>query len=83
MDKNKQAFDHALATLTKDGQAFELVQRTIADVDYTMYANAPKTLLELYRAAEQHGEREFLVYEGERWSFEQLFAQAWSLADAL
>ncbi|MFK7730117.1 MAG: class I adenylate-forming enzyme family protein [Pseudomonadales bacterium] len=83
MDKNKQAYDEALAALTGAGQAFELVQRTIDDVPYTMYAHSPATLLEVYRAAEQHGNREFLVYEKENWSFEQLMQQAWSLAAAL
>ena len=83
MDKNKQAFDQAIATLTQEGQPFELVRRTIDDVDYTMYANAPQTLHALYLAAEPHGSRECLVYEGERLSFDQLFAQAWCLAAAL
>lgn len=83
MDKNKQAFDQALSALTAENQPFELVSSTIGDVDYTMYANAPQNLLEVFRGAEQHGEREFLVYEDERWSFNQLLQQAWSLAAAL
>lgn len=83
MDENKQAFDQALDTLTQKGQAFELVRRTINDVDYTMYAQAPVSLHDIFCAAQLHGDQEFLVYENERWSFNQLLQQAWSLAAAL
>lgn len=83
MDSNKQAFDQALAALTLEGQPFELVHRTINDVDYTMYAHAPSSLQDVFHAAEQHGDQEFLVYENERWSFKQMLQQSWLLAAAL
>ena len=83
MDNNKKAFDEALASLTAKDQPFEIVQRTIADVNYKVYQNAPTTLREVYLRALQHGDKECLIYQDERWTFSQLLQQAWSLAAAL
>lgn len=83
MDENKLAYDRSVAALTETGCDFELIRRSINNVDYTMYKNSPQTLRDVYAAAAQHGDREFVVYESERWTFNVLFQQAWSLADAL
>lgn len=83
MDDNKLAYDKSVAALTGAGQNFELVPRSIDGVEFSMYKNAPQTLQEVYFQAAAHGDKEFLIYEGERWTFNTVFQQAWSLADAL
>ncbi|MDE0929470.1 MAG: class I adenylate-forming enzyme family protein [Halioglobus sp.] len=83
MDESKLAYDKSVAALTEPGCDFELTQCSIDNIDYTIYKNAPQTLQEVYFAATAHGESEFLIYQGERWTFNTFFQQAWSLADAL
>ncbi|MDE0952945.1 MAG: class I adenylate-forming enzyme family protein [Halioglobus sp.] len=83
MDESKLAYDKSVAALTEAGRDFELTQYSIGNVDYTVYKNAPKTLQDVYFAATAHGDSEFIIYQGERWTFNTFFQQAWSLADAL
>lgn len=83
MDENLQAYTRAIDILTSADQKFELVNRTIDGVNYKMYKNAPSSLRDVYIAAAVLGDREFLLYEGERWTFRALFQQAWSIAEAL
>ncbi|CAA0094714.1 Long-chain-fatty-acid--CoA ligase FadD13 [Halioglobus japonicus] len=83
MDEIKLAYDKSVAALTEPGSGFETTQCTIGNVEFTVYKNAPQTLLEVYLSAAGHGEKEFVIYEGERWTFNDLFAQAWALAAAL
>ena len=83
MDESKLAYDRSVTALTGAGRDFELTRCSIDNVDYTVYKNAPKTLQEVYFAAAAHGESEFIIYQGERWTFNIFFQQAWSLADAL
>ena len=83
MDANQSAYSKSIQALTGSGQNFELIRHKIDDIEYSVYKNAPNTLLEVYLAATEHGEREFLIYEGERWTFDKVFQQAWSIADAL
>jgi long-chain acyl-CoA synthetase len=83
MDHSKLAYDNAVAALTETGRDFEVIRRTIGEIDYAVYKNAPHTLQDVYFAATAHGEKEFLIYEGERWTFNDLFQQAWALAEAL
>lgn len=76
----KQEFDQAMAQLTGAGAPFELG----GDAETgRYYISAPKTLPEALSAGRVHGEREFLIYEGERRSFSQLFAEADAIAAAL
>lgn len=83
MDATKLAYDQSIEMLTGEGQGFETLQRTIGEVEYTMYKNAPQSLREAYLAAVPHADKEFLIYEGERWTFDAFFQQAWAIADAL
>jgi acyl-CoA synthetase (AMP-forming)/AMP-acid ligase II len=83
MDAHRTAYERAVAALTAPGAPYELAGWQRDGVDYRVYRNAPHSLAALYREAARHGEREFLLYEGERWSFAQLFAQAGAIAAAL
>jgi len=83
MSSIKAEYDAAIAQLTAPGAPFELVNATIGGVDYRVYRNAPRSLAEFFSQATVHGEKEFLVYEGERWTFAQLLAQGARIAHAL
>jgi long-chain acyl-CoA synthetase len=62
--------------LTAPGSPFEIVELEIRGETQRVWKNAPATLRDVFVAARaQHGDRTFLVYEGERASFEA-FARA-------
>jgi acyl-CoA synthetase (AMP-forming)/AMP-acid ligase II len=80
MSKIKQEFDAAIAQLTAPGAPFELAG---SDESGHYYAKAPANLVEALSVARQHGDREFLIYEGERRSFNQLMDEADAIGAAL
>lgn len=69
--------------LTAAGAPFEVVQGEVDGVPMPMYRNAFATLPELIDAARVHGDKEFLVYEGDRWSFTRFFEAVDALAAQL
>lgn len=73
--------EQALAELTAKGQPFEIVETEAIGRRVRVFANAPKNLRELFEAT--RSDREFLVYEGERYSYEDTWRQACRLAHAL
>ena len=80
MSDNKQEYAGVSAQLTGPGAPWETV-RGADGVCY--YKQAPTTLVEALAVARQHGDREFLVYEGERRSFNQLMDEADAIAVAM
>ncbi len=77
------SFDEAVAKVTGPGQPFEIVDQTIAGIDYKVFKNAPPTLREIFATARGRGDATFLVYEGERWSFGQVMTHVDALGAAL
>jgi long-chain acyl-CoA synthetase len=73
------SFDEAAARVTGEGQPMEVVDRVIGDVTYKVFKNVPPTMREIFASARGRGDKTFLVYEGERWSF----ADVMSHVDAL
>lgn len=69
--------------LTAAGAPFELVQGEVGGVPMPMYRNAFATLPELIAAARVHGDKEFMLYEGDRWSFARFFEEVDALAAQL
>jgi long-chain acyl-CoA synthetase len=65
----------AHAKLTAPGSRFEVTQTDIAGVRLRVWQNAPPTLREVFLLGRSFGGKTFLVYEGERASFEA-FARA-------
>lgn len=80
MSELKQEFDAAMAQLTAAGAPFEVATD---DDGLRYYASAPANLREALAVARNHGDREFLIYEGERRSYNQLLDEADALAAAL
>ena len=74
-----QEFSAAMAQLTAPGAPYEL----LGGDDGRYYAQAPTNLVEAFAVARQHGDKEFLVYEGERRSFNDLMDEADALGAAL
>ena len=63
------SYEEALARLIGPGLPFEIEEREIRGVPTRTWKNAPSDLRAVFLAAEAHGEREFIVYREERWSF--------------
>lgn len=80
MSQLKQEFDNAIAQLTGEGAPYEVVTE---ESGLRYYKAAPANLREALSVARNHGDREFLIYEGERRSFNQLLDEADALGAAL
>lgn len=60
----------AHALLTAPGAMFELEAITLRGAPIKAYKNAPPTLLQLFEFAQLHGPRDYMVYEGDRITFD-------------
>jgi hypothetical protein len=76
-------FDTAIQSVTQSGAPFEIARAKFAGIEYLHYVNAPTTLTELLAAGRGHGDKEFIVYQQERWSFAEFYDQADRLAAQL
>jgi acyl-CoA synthetase (AMP-forming)/AMP-acid ligase II len=83
MDAHRQAYERAVAALTAPGAPYELGSSVLGGIEYRVYRNAPASLAAIYAEAARHGEREFVLYQGERWSFARLLGQAGAIAARL
>jgi acyl-CoA synthetase (AMP-forming)/AMP-acid ligase II len=83
VDPIKQRFDDAYRQITAPGTPWEIAPIARDGRNYRGFLKAPANLRELFAPARAHGDREFLVYEGERWSFTRLFALADAISNAL
>ena len=78
------SFDQAIAALTSaPGSPFELARREVDGVPMTVFANLPSSLREAFDGARLHGDKTFLVYEDETWSFAQVLDRIGEIGDAL
>ncbi|MCY4450701.1 MAG: class I adenylate-forming enzyme family protein [Immundisolibacterales bacterium] len=76
--------DEAVADLTAPGAEFELATETIRGVEYTVFRNLPTSLRGLYDQARQdHGEKDFLVFEDTRLTYGEAHARAAAIAHQL
>ncbi len=71
------------ARLTAPGQPFEVDTTEIRGVPTRVWKHAAASLPELLSQSRGHGDLDFLVYEGEHWSFERHFRAAAQVAVAL
>jgi long-chain acyl-CoA synthetase len=69
----------AIAAATSAGQIFELVDTDVRGVPTQVFKHAPANLAQVFAMARNHGDKDFLVYEDERFTF----AQAMDHVDAL
>jgi acyl-CoA synthetase (AMP-forming)/AMP-acid ligase II len=73
----------ASARVTAPGQPYAVTGTTIDGVAFRVFANAPANLRELYRSSLTHGDKDFYVYQDERYSFGETWRQAASVARRL
>ena len=72
-----------IAELTRPGGPFEIRPIEIGGVPMRVYAHAPGSLRDVLLNSRAFGAREFLVYEDERWSYEEHFRRVTALAHLL
>ncbi|MFV0623139.1 class I adenylate-forming enzyme family protein [Sphingomonas sp. ac-8] len=73
----------ATAQLTAPGARFEMETVAIGGVPTRTWKHAPRSLAALAAASRAHGERTFLIHEGDRVSFEASYRAVTVLAAAL
>jgi long-chain acyl-CoA synthetase len=73
----------AHAILTAPGARFEMETVTIRGVPTRVWKTAPKTLRDVFLLGRGHGSREFLVYEGDRVTYDAFARAALALAAEL
>lgn len=79
-------YDEAAAHLTATNPTFALATANIRGVDYKVYKDIPgdvAALMRHSRAAMQDGAAEYLVFEDERWTYDQFIADVDRLAHVL
>ncbi len=77
------SMDDAHALLTAPDQFFEMMEIMVDGVPMRTYKNQPPTLRAVLEASRAHGERECIVYEDERITYEAQFRAAAKLAHEL
>lgn len=77
------SWDQAMAVLTGPGAPFEIVERLVGGHPIKQFAELPKSMREAFALARLHGDKPFLVYEDETWTFSQLMTRVDEIADAL
>ena len=75
---DKAAIEAAARAVTAPGAPYETATRRVNGARFPVFVNAPENLRELYRQGLAHGDADFYVFEGERYSF----ATAWDTAAA-
>ncbi|MGV8805939.1 MAG: class I adenylate-forming enzyme family protein [Polaromonas sp.] len=74
---------HCHAQLTAPGAPFELTELNVNGQTLPAYRNAFASLPAMFDAGRVHGAREFMVYEGDRWSYDRFYQAVDALAGRL
>jgi len=69
------SWDEAVAAVTGPDGRYPLVDATIDGRPYKVFANTPPSLRFLFELASGYGDQDFLVYEDERLTFADVWAQ--------
>jgi len=69
--------------LTGPGAPFEVVEVEVEGIPLRAYKNAPHSLRDVWLGSAQHAELDYLVYEGERWTYEDAHREVASVASWL
>ena len=73
----------AVAEVTAKGQPYETSKAHIRGVAFTVFANAPLNLRALYESGLAHAEKDFYVYQDERYSYQRMWDLAAQCANRL
>lgn len=83
MSSSRQAFDAAFKQINQPGSPFEVGRKIYDGREYPAFVNAPKTLTEMLDAGRRHADLEYILYEGDRWTFNDFFEKTDRLANQL
>ena len=72
--------DPRVKELTAAGQLLEITEAEIDGEDMRVWKNAPASLRAVFEFSKAHGDKDFIVYEDERWTFARHYAAVCSLA---
>ena len=72
--------NEAWASLIAPGGQFEIVETPVLGQNLRAYKNAPPNLRALWQISAAHGEKEYLIYGDERWTFERAHREVASIA---
>ena len=75
--------DRVLDMLTAEGMPFVTERQNIRGVDYKVFVNQPGNLRNIWQMMLGHGDKEYIVYGDERYSFTDTVAKASMMAQAL
>ncbi|MEY3267165.1 MAG: hypothetical protein RJA15_1611, partial [Actinomycetota bacterium] len=73
----------ARAELDASGSPFATVRTNVRGVDIKTFAAAPANMRQLWEGSAAHGDKDYLVYEDERYTYTQVHAQVRVLAHYL
>src|SRR5580704_4554253 len=74
------SMEEANRALTASGQMFEMEEVEIRGVNTRVWKNAPPGLRSILELSRSHGDKDYLVYEDERTTFEENFAATAAVA---
>ena len=77
------SYDEAAAQITAPGERYETTTANVGGIEYTVFKGAPETLRDLFDLTRLYDQTEFLVYEDERYTFADVYAQADGFGAAL
>lgn len=77
------SWNDAITAAHAPGGMFELVDAEVRGVQMKVFKHAPANLAQIFGLARGHGDKDFMVYEGERWSFATTFQHVDALAHRL
>jgi long-chain acyl-CoA synthetase len=73
----------ATAQLTAPGSMFETERTSVNGIEMTVWKHAPATLRQILDLSLAHASRDFLVYEGQRFTVDEHYRAASTLAERL
>ena len=76
-------YKSARTELTAPGSPFEVVRQTVMGSDILVYKAAPPNVRLIWESTAAHGDKDYVVYEDERYSYADIHAQVRKLADYL
>ena len=83
MSESPLSLSDADAQMTAPGQMFETDRITINGVEMTIWKHAPANLRHVFDLSLVHATQEFMVYEGQRFTFEEHYRIASTFAHRL
>lgn len=83
-----QEYESVWNQLTAPGEQFELTRTNVRGVEILTYKNAPGSMRDIWLASQQFPDRDYLVFQHERWTYAQAHrevanAAAWLVANGV